>query len=175
MHYRRAWEKIMANNLKAVLGSVAACGVLLLAGCASGTTASTPSVASSAAVPEVSSAAPDPSAPVSSAPAEVPAEQVLAKWSCAKDGEEVTCICEGSEADCKSTVAEPSTVKGASSGTVNFFNDSRGFGFITESGSGREIFVHVTGLVDNIREGDYVCFTVNPGKKGINAVLVRQC
>jgi len=59
----------MGVNVKAVVTSVAVCGVLLLAGCSSGTTASTPSVASSAAVPEVSSAAPDPSAPVSSAPA----------------------------------------------------------------------------------------------------------
>ena len=165
----------MGVSVKAVVSSVAVCAVLLLAGCSSGTTASTPSATASAAASEVSTAAPAASVPMSSAPAEVPAEQVVAKWACTKDGEEVTCICEGSEADCRSTVAEPSKVKGASSGTVNFFNDSRGFGFITEDGSGREIFVHVTGLVDNIREGDYVCFTVNPGKKGINAVLVRQC
>ena len=77
----------MGVNVKAVLGSVAVCGALLIAGCSSGTTASAPSVATSAAVPDMSSAAPAPSAPMSSAPAEVPAEQVVAKWSCTKDGE----------------------------------------------------------------------------------------
>ncbi|MFZ4386400.1 MAG: cold-shock protein [Chloroflexota bacterium] len=135
----------MANNLKAVLGSVAACGVLLLAGCSSGTTASAPSATASAAASEMSSAAPAPSAPMSSAPAEVPAAIVLAKWECTKDGEEVTCICEGSEADCKSTVAEPSKVKGAG-GTVRFFNRDKGFGFITRDDGGANVFVHITAV-----------------------------
>ena len=165
----------MGVSVKAVLGSVAACGVLLLAGCSSGTTASTPSAATSVAVPEVSSAAPAPSAPMSSAPAEVPAAVVVAKWECARDGEEVTCICEGSEADCKSTVAEPSTVKGMKVGSVKFFNDEKGFGFITERSSGQEIFVHVTGLKTEIFAGDCVTFDVEQGRKGMNAVLVQLC
>ncbi|MGB1269125.1 MAG: cold-shock protein [Flavobacteriaceae bacterium] len=57
-------------------------------------------------------------------------------------------------------------------GTVKFFNDTKGFGFITEEGSGKEYFVHVTGLVDEIREGDEVEFDLEEGKKGMNAVNV---
>jgi CspA family cold shock protein len=59
-----------------------------------------------------------------------------------------------------------------SKGTVKFFNDSKGFGFITEEGSNKEYFVHVTGLVDEIREGDDVEFDLEEGKKGLNAVNV---
>ena len=60
-----------------------------------------------------------------------------------------------------------------SKGTVKFFNDSKGFGFITEEGSNKEYFVHVTGLVDEIREGDEVEFDLEEGRKGMNAVNVR--
>jgi len=60
-----------------------------------------------------------------------------------------------------------------SKGTVKFFNDSKGFGFITEEGSNKEYFVHVTGLVDEIREGDEVEFDIEEGKKGLNAVNVK--
>ncbi len=59
------------------------------------------------------------------------------------------------------------------SGTVKFFNESKGFGFIVDSSSKEEIFVHVTGLVDNIREGDAVTFDTERGKKGMNAVNVK--
>ena len=58
-------------------------------------------------------------------------------------------------------------------GTVKFFNDSKGFGFITEGGSQKDHFVHVTGLIDEIREGDVVEFELQQGKKGLNAVDVR--
>jgi CspA family cold shock protein len=57
-------------------------------------------------------------------------------------------------------------------GTVKFFNHAKGFGFITEEG-GQEIFVHVSGLKDEIRENDSVVFETEQGKKGINAVNVR--
>ena len=60
-----------------------------------------------------------------------------------------------------------------SKGTVKFFNDSKGFGFITEEGSNEEHFVHVSGLVDEIREGDVVEFELQQGKKGLNAVNVK--
>ncbi len=59
------------------------------------------------------------------------------------------------------------------SGTVKFFNESKGFGFIVDSSSKEEIFVHVTGLIDNIREGDAVTFSTERGKKGMNAVDVK--
>jgi CspA family cold shock protein len=58
-------------------------------------------------------------------------------------------------------------------GTVKFFNDSKGFGFITEEGSNKEHFVHVSGLIDDIREGDAVEFDLQEGRKGLNAVNVR--
>jgi cold shock protein len=59
-------------------------------------------------------------------------------------------------------------------GTVKFFNESKGYGFIKDDESNQEIFVHVTGLVDQIREHDKVSFEVVEGKKGMNAVNVRK-
>lgn len=56
-------------------------------------------------------------------------------------------------------------------GTVKFFNDSKGFGFI-KSEDGQEIFVHASGLKEDIRENDNVTFETERGKKGINAVNV---
>lgn len=58
-------------------------------------------------------------------------------------------------------------------GTVKFFNDSKGFGFITEEGTNKEHFVHASGLVDEIRENDEVEFDLQDGRKGLNAVNVR--
>lgn len=58
-------------------------------------------------------------------------------------------------------------------GTVKFFNDSKGFGFIVEEGSKKEHFVHISGLIDEIREGDEVEFELKEGRKGLNAVDVR--
>jgi cold shock protein len=58
-------------------------------------------------------------------------------------------------------------------GKVKFFNNSKGFGFITASDSSEDIFVHKSGLVDEIHENDNVEFEVEQGKKGLNAVKVR--
>jgi len=58
-------------------------------------------------------------------------------------------------------------------GTVKFFNDSKGFGFITEDDSNKEHFVHISGLIDEVKEGDAVEFELKEGKKGLNAVNVR--
>lgn len=58
-------------------------------------------------------------------------------------------------------------------GTVKFFNDSKGFGFITDSEDNKEYFVHVSGLIDEIREGDTVTFDLKEGRKGLNAVDVK--
>ena len=58
-------------------------------------------------------------------------------------------------------------------GTVKFFNTTKGFGFITpEDSSQKDIFVHVSGLIDQIRENDKVKYEVQSGKKGLNAVNV---
>ncbi|MFN0176325.1 MAG: cold-shock protein [Saprospiraceae bacterium] len=59
------------------------------------------------------------------------------------------------------------------SGTIKFFNETKGFGFVVDSNSGEEIFVHVSGLVDKVREGDTVSFDTQQGKKGLNAVNVQ--
>jgi CspA family cold shock protein len=58
-------------------------------------------------------------------------------------------------------------------GTVKFFNESKGFGFIKEDDTNKEHFVHVSGLIDEINEGDEVEFELQEGKKGLNAVNVR--
>ncbi len=58
-------------------------------------------------------------------------------------------------------------------GTVKFFNATKGFGFIKVEGTDEEIFVHVTGLKDEIRENDVVVFEVQDGKKGLNAINVK--
>jgi len=58
-------------------------------------------------------------------------------------------------------------------GTVKFFNDSKGFGFIVDEESKKEYFVHVSGLIDEIHEGDNVEFELAEGKKGLNAVNVK--
>jgi CspA family cold shock protein len=58
-------------------------------------------------------------------------------------------------------------------GTVKFFNETKGFGFVKETSSGQEYFVHVSGLVDRIRENDTITFELKEGKKGLNAVNVR--
>jgi cold shock protein len=57
-------------------------------------------------------------------------------------------------------------------GTVKFFNNSKGFGFIKPADSSEDIFVHSTGLIDQIRENDQVQYEVQRGKKGLNAVNV---
>ncbi|MBP9925516.1 MAG: cold shock domain-containing protein [Cyclobacteriaceae bacterium] len=59
-------------------------------------------------------------------------------------------------------------------GTVKFFNETKGFGFITPSDSKTDIFVHVSGLLDEIRENDEVTYEVESGKKGMNAVKVER-
>jgi cold shock protein len=58
-------------------------------------------------------------------------------------------------------------------GKVKFFNESKGFGFIKDAESGKEYFVHASGLIDEIRENDDVTFELQEGKKGLNAVNVK--
>jgi cold shock protein len=58
-------------------------------------------------------------------------------------------------------------------GTVKFFNETKGFGFIKSADSNEDIFVHSSGLIDEIRENDEVKFEVEEGRKGLNAVNVQ--
>ena len=58
-------------------------------------------------------------------------------------------------------------------GTVKFFNDSKGFGFVIDDETQQEYFVHISGLIDEIREGDKVEFDLTEGKKGLNATSVK--
>jgi len=60
-----------------------------------------------------------------------------------------------------------------SNGTVKFFNNSKGFGFITPDDGGRDVFVHQSTLTVEITEGDKVTFDVEEGEKGLNAVNVK--
>jgi len=58
-------------------------------------------------------------------------------------------------------------------GTVKLFNETKGFGFITPANGGADLFVHVTGLLSDIRENDRVSYEMKDGQKGPNAVNVR--
>ncbi len=58
-------------------------------------------------------------------------------------------------------------------GMVKFFNETKGFGFIIDAETKQEYFVHVSGLVDKIKENDEVNFTLEEGRKGLNAVDVK--
>ena len=60
-----------------------------------------------------------------------------------------------------------------SSGKVKFFNESKGFGFITPQDGEKDVFVHANGLIDQIQDGDEVSYDVEEGRKGPHAVNVR--
>ncbi len=59
-------------------------------------------------------------------------------------------------------------------GTVKFFNNAKGYGFIKDDDTEKEIFVHVSGLIDEIREDDKVTYEIEEGKKGLNAINVKR-
>ena len=59
-------------------------------------------------------------------------------------------------------------------GTIKFFDETKGFGFISQSNGGEDIFVHTTGLIDPVRENDDVFFEIEQGKKGPIATNVRR-
>ncbi len=58
-------------------------------------------------------------------------------------------------------------------GTVKFFNETKGYGFIIDEETGSEYFVHVTGLIDEVNENDKVTFELQEGRKGLNAINVK--
>ena len=58
-------------------------------------------------------------------------------------------------------------------GIVKFFNDTKGFGFIKDTDSESEYFVHISGLVDEVNQDDEVTFDLQEGRKGLNAVNVK--
>jgi CspA family cold shock protein len=58
-------------------------------------------------------------------------------------------------------------------GKVKFFDETKGFGFIRNNETGEEVFVHATGLIDEIQKDDDVTFEVSQGKRGLNAVNVK--
>jgi len=60
-----------------------------------------------------------------------------------------------------------------SKGTVKFFNNAKGFGFVIEDETKKEYFMHISGVIDEIKEGDQVEFELAEGRKGLNAVDVK--
>lgn len=59
-------------------------------------------------------------------------------------------------------------------GIIKFFNETKGFGFIKEEESDKEYFVHVSGLIDQVKENDEVTFELEEGRKGLTAVKVKR-
>jgi CspA family cold shock protein len=59
-------------------------------------------------------------------------------------------------------------------GTVKNYNRSKEYGFISPDDGGKDVFVHINGLIDDVREGDKVSYEVEEGRKGLNAVEVRR-
>jgi cold shock protein len=59
-------------------------------------------------------------------------------------------------------------------GTIKFFNEQKGYGFLVDESTNKEVFLHVTGLLDEIKQGDSVTFSLKEGKKGVNAVDIRR-
>ncbi|MGY6742222.1 MAG: cold-shock protein [Cecembia sp.] len=59
-------------------------------------------------------------------------------------------------------------------GTVKFYNDAKGFGFIVDDESQSDVFVHATGLVDKVAQNDKVTYDLKDGKKGPNAINVKK-
>jgi CspA family cold shock protein len=60
-------------------------------------------------------------------------------------------------------------------GVIKFFNSTKGYGFIKDDASGNEVFVHITGLIDQpINQGDKVSFEISEGRKGVNAIDVKK-
>ena len=60
-----------------------------------------------------------------------------------------------------------------SNGTIKFFNETKGFGFITPENGGKDVFIHVSGLVDEVRDGDKVTYDVEETSKGLSASNVK--
>jgi cold shock CspA family protein len=69
---------------------------------------------------------------------------------------------------------EKEEVDAERNGRVDFFDTSKGFGFIMENGTQERFFVHISGTLDEIRENDKVAFELERGPKGMNAVRVRK-
>jgi CspA family cold shock protein len=58
-------------------------------------------------------------------------------------------------------------------GTIKFFNTAKGYGFVKDNATGKEYFIHVSGLIDQVKENDEVTFELQDGRKGLNAVNVK--
>lgn len=58
-------------------------------------------------------------------------------------------------------------------GIIKFFNESKGYGFVKNEETNEDVFIHASGLVDQVKEGDSVTFEIVEGKKGLNATEVR--
>ncbi|MBK7129374.1 MAG: cold shock domain-containing protein [Crocinitomicaceae bacterium] len=58
-------------------------------------------------------------------------------------------------------------------GKVKFFHESKGYGFVIDDETKKEYFVHISGLIDEVHDGENVTFDLQDGKKGLNAVNVK--
>ena len=58
-------------------------------------------------------------------------------------------------------------------GKIKFFNETKGYGFVKDTDTEKEYFVHASGLIDKVKDEDLVTFELAEGRKGLNAVNVR--
>ena len=69
--------------------------------------------------------------------------------------------------------AKKEQIQSLEQGSVKFFNNTKGFGFITIASTKEDVFVHKSGLVDRIRKADKVLFETENSQKGLQAINVR--
>ena len=65
-------------------------------------------------------------------------------------------------------------VEAIRNGVVSFFNESKGYGFIKDLQSQESVFVHINGILEQIKEKDKVTFETEQGQKGLNAIKVKK-
>lgn len=164
-----------AHARTSVLAACLTFVAFMLTGCGANTTATDSAASRSAPSASVSS----PSGAVSTGSAGISGELRGIAWTCERKGGQMSCVCDGAAAACQESVANPTKVKGESTtGTVKWFDDAKGFGFISTEGGG-DVFAHFSAIDINgartMSEGQCVSFNVTTGAKGKQAENIRAC